>query len=92
MRPQTIIDCCITVVHAVRPISKAKRENLFGLSDVHEQGSSYVLGDNGQQSKDASDAQLLVPNTCGWGGTPMGRWPIIRRSLGPPAGASAAKG
>ena len=41
-----------------------------------------------KRSKDASDAQLLVPYTCGWGGTPMGRWPTIRRSLGPPAGAS----
>ena len=34
-----------------------------------------------KRSKDASDAQLLVPYTCGWGGTPMGRWPTIRRVI-----------
>ena len=53
-----------------------------------EPSKKEVQKKKGDLRNDASDAQLLVPYTCGWGGTPMGRWPTIRRSLGPPAGAS----
>ena len=53
-----------------------------------EPSKKEVQKNKGDLRNDASDAQLLVPYTCGWGGTPMGRWPTIRRSLGPPAGAS----